>query len=189
MGADMIIECFWEEINAKGLPVKKPDWKKGKAKIKELCSKWLADGELPSEVDFLANGDKFLHRFEGGVYTIEDQVASVQVKLIESLEEIKQAYTGNHRELTSLEFRPYRVFITGGMSWGDSPSTLFNTLQTLTELEILEATGLNPNLPDTLAIVKKLVKSEELQPLLIGKDEDLDKMLDIEMRKSKRKHK
>jgi hypothetical protein len=72
------------------------------------------------------------------------------------------------REITSLEFPPFRIFITGGISYGDSPSGLFNDLGMLTQLEVLEATGLNPSLPDTMAIVKKLSRSEELQPLLVN---------------------
>jgi hypothetical protein len=182
MGADMLVECFWEEIDEKRNPVRKPDWEKGRAKIKEFCDEWLADGKIPTEVDFLCAFND----------PIEKQIEVVQKELEKHLHHIETAYMGGdyNRELASLEFPPYRIFITGG--FGDSPSDLYNSLQVFSELYgVLEATGLNPDLPDGMKILRKLAKNKGLQPLLIGKDKDLDAMLDLEIRKpySKRKSK
>lgn len=170
MGADLLIECFWEEMNDKRLLVSKPDWLKGHARIDVLCDEMVKKDDS-GDLDYLGDYDeirKALHDFLG---------------------RIENAYATNDRELTRLEFYPYRVWITGGMSWGDEPTTLFQPMQVMSQLDVLEACGLNPSLPDYKNIVQSLVKQKDLQPLLIGKNEELDEMLDIEMRKSKRKRK
>jgi hypothetical protein len=98
------------------------------------------------------------------------------------LDEVETAYRTYSKELTYLEFMPYRVWITGGMNYGDSPTELYNTLMLLNSISVLEATGLNPTLPNHGKIVRKLVKRKDLQPLLIGVDSELDAILDKEMR-------
>jgi hypothetical protein len=171
MGADLLLECFWEEMNEQRMAVTKPDWKKGHVRIDELCDAMEKDDKPLADLDYLGDYKeirKALHDFLG---------------------RIKNAYATNDRELTKLEFYPYRVWITGGMSWGDEPTTLFQPMQVMSQLDVLEACGLNPGIPDYKRIVQGIVKQKDLQPLLIGKDEDLDKMLDIEMRKPKRKRK
>jgi hypothetical protein len=184
MGADMLIECFWEEINEKRLPVRKPNWQKGYARIKELCEKWKQTGIFP-ECSLLPieNGD-----LKQPLPTTEN-VNSILNTLNRYLGCVENAYRGGSRELTSLEFPPYRIHITGGMSYGDEPSELFSILSDLGSLEILEETGLNPALPDSTQILKKLVRNRDLRPLLIGQDKELDNMLDLEMRKPKRRTK
>lgn len=178
MGADMLIGCFWEEIGDNGLPLKKPNWKKGFQRIETYCKEMLDSGVVPDDI---------CHLGDHNTVASKKNVNAIQECLKKYLKEVQVAYAGNHREVTRLEFKPYRIFISGGMSWGDSPSELMNVLNDLTCTDILEVTGLNPDLPNGVGILRKLVKKPDLQPLLIGIDNDVDKMLDIEMRKPKRR--
>jgi hypothetical protein len=165
MGADLIVECFWEEIDDHGKALVIPDWEKGRKKIQNYCDSMRKSGNIDDEVQHLGN-----------------DVDSIQQILEDYLSNAEEAWNQTRRDVACLEFRPYRIYITAGMSWGDAPSDLYYPLEMMNRLSILEEVGLNPELPNTRRIVNTLVKSKDLQPLLIGKDPDLDKLLDKEIR-------
>jgi hypothetical protein len=95
------------------------------------------------------------------------------------LDEFKDMFNGSHRrDVTVHEIGPYDVILTGGMSWGDSPTELSSTITNLEEYGILEACGFydTPDYNRILGLVLDKVGVEVL-PLLMNLDPDLDKIV------------
>jgi len=92
------------------------------------------------------------------------------------LKNIEDACMGKRRDCTYLEFAPYRIYLTGGESWGDSPTSLFNDINDLEELGVLDACGFNQVI-DYQRILKKILKQKKVLPGLLGLDDDLDEMI------------
>jgi len=153
MGADMLVSCFFEPIDKDF----KPDWEGTSKYLEEQIKKWIKKDTVPACIDYMG----------------EPEEAASTVR--SALEEVKNAYEqGDHRELTSLEFPPYRVYLTGGMSWGDSPSEIFNSINTLNELNLLDKAGFN-QVPNYKEIVDEMLKVKDILPLFMGLSQELDK--------------
>lgn len=149
MGADMLVACFYEPMD----DIFIADWNKGHAFIDKLTDKQLLNVEhLGEDSDTIK---KALH---------------------DNLNSVKNAYKGNDRELTILEFPPYKVYLTGGMSWGDSPTELFNDINDLEAIGALDEVGFN-NVIDYKAIVKKILKQKTILPMLMSLDKDFDSLI------------
>jgi hypothetical protein len=53
MSADMLVECFWEELNDKHRPVRKPNWKKDHKYIDKFCDNMKRQNTIWTEVEHL----------------------------------------------------------------------------------------------------------------------------------------
>lgn len=163
MGADMLVAYFYE-INDKKI---KPRWKKGFRFIQREYKKWVKQDSVPNAIDHLGFPDQ------------------ARDYLTKALTEIQNGYEGQRRDLNSITIEPYTIYITGGMSWGEEPTELFNFINDLNELEILEICGFNPVI-NYKGIVDSILKGlGKSLTLLIGLDTTLDDMLAAKMRKRK----
>lgn len=144
----------------------KPNWKNGEDKITQLLKKWKKQG-LPTDMSYWG----------------EPQTAANSLR--EQLKEIRAVFTnpGDYQELSVFYLGPYKIFLTGGMSWGDDPSNLFSTINDLSQSGILAACGFDQPIPDAVNILRKILAVDQIRPLLIGLDEELDEMLDQKGRK------
>jgi hypothetical protein len=155
MGADMLVNLVYHEDG------KKLNWKAGHKEIDRLIKVW--GDTLPDAFSWMEDPKDELHSM---------------------LTELQGAVESEHREICQLDFPPYLVYLTGGMSWGDNPSEIYQSFQTLAEEDsILAAVGLNPPMVNFQAILKKILKNKALLPLLTGIDKDLDVMLEKRLRK------
>ena len=62
------------------------------------------------------------------------------------------------------------------MSWGDSPTELFNDINDLEAIGALDEVGFN-NVIDYKAIVKKILKQKTILPMLMSLDKDFDSLI------------
>ena len=181
MSGDMLIESFYEELDDKhnttffsGQPNERmsPGWADGHCKINDLCDQMKRDKKIDPDV---------MHLGDEGLGDIKD-LPQVRAKLHQFLLDIQQAYTSQRGSLVALEFFPYRVWITGGQSYGDAPTDLYYPVEALNQLGVLDAVGFNPVLPNYRKMIHTIIKNKELQPLLLHTDPDLDKLLEKEFK-------
>jgi hypothetical protein len=162
MGADMCFSLFYEPSD---MPFK-PDWNKG---FKAIDS-YIKAGKI-SHFDYISDDPKTL-----------------KSALYEKLTNVKNAYENGSRELTELYLSPYKIYVTGGMSWGDAPSDLYTDINDLENIDILIDVGFN-EVPDYQKIVENILSKKEILPLLMSINPVLDTLISKEMKKGKGKKK
>jgi hypothetical protein len=112
-------------------------------------------------------------------------------KLLESLMALKGAINGRcRRDACATEFAHLNVLLTGGMSWGESPTDLGDNIQDLCDNNVLEEIGFDTDNVDYKSRLKKILSLPGLAPACIGLDEDTDKLVEEALKsatKSKRK--
>ena len=158
MGADLCLEVWYIERK------KKPNWQAGHKLIDKLADEWVEKDQLPDDLDWM------------------DDVKQARGELHGSLNTVKEGCNRKRRDVTSIYFGKYDIYVTGGMSWGDSPTSAYNDVMMLNQLGILEACGFNPRLISHEKILNKILKNQEILPLLIGIDKDLDAMVEKKMK-------
>jgi len=106
------------------------------------------------------------------------------------LKNIERAIRGNHRESLVIEIQHLYVLIAGGMSYGESPSNLFEDINNIFYISSNIFTKIGFNLPEDILnyknLVDKIIKIKQLHPLLIGIDKNLDKLLEQEWKHNKK---
>jgi len=110
MGADLILE--WLQID-KG---KTPDFEAGKKYVEELAKKPMA--EWPKDYIERHLGDDL------GTYDAKEEAE----RLSEALKHVEGAWRTGYRDTSIIEVCHKQLLITGGMSWGDDPTTSFNDI-------------------------------------------------------------
>ena len=109
-------------------------------------------------------------------------------ELLTQLNNLELAFKEEQREAAVLSFGHIRVMVTGGMSWGDSPSQLYNTISDLENISagILDAVGFNRedfiNYKEILMKVLGVLRESKQLPCLIHLDDKLDPMLETLLR-------
>jgi hypothetical protein len=164
MGADMLVACFFEPFDKDF----KPDWGRASKYLEEQIAMWIKKDKVPSGIDYLGEPEE-----------AADAIRS-------HLKEVKDAYEGGHRELTTLEFPPYRVYLTGGMSYGDSPSEIFNSINNLNELNLLDKAGFN-EVPNYQGMVTSMLAVKSTLPLFMGLSTDLDELISKRLKPRRKK--
>ena len=133
MGADLIIATLWIREDAK------PDWEKAEAMAKAI--RYGEEGEsFPSVASEGAIYDEIQHMPD------DEAEARLQEALTDHLQLVRDAVDNyatedGRRDLTATQFAGWLVYVTGGMSWGDSPGDLFDSISELNQFELLEAAG------------------------------------------------
>ena len=119
MGADFV---SWAVHIESG---RDPDWNAGAQKIEELSR--TATGKWPQEYQENQGCD-------------EDPVVEAG-RLREDLAEFKSAWEDERRDAGRIRIGNRDALITGGMSWGDSPTILFDSISRLHDSGVLDACG------------------------------------------------
>ena len=162
MGADMCIAYLVK--NRK----RKLNWKAGERAIKNLKYEKDENGVL--------------------VATACSGLDMKQETLIGYLANIEEACKGRRRDADIIEIGGNEVLFTGGMTWGDSPSDLYDAICQLDDMDgdILGSVGFHQDedRKDWKTVVKKILKNRTLLPTLLGLDDDLDKMISKELKNS-----
>jgi len=171
------VESFYEEIDERYNPIffsgqpcerMRPDWARGHQRINDLCDEMKATGKIV--IYLAARGD------------MEKDLPNIRETLHKYLQQIELCYNSRRGSLVCLEFFPYRVWVTGGESYGDAPTDLYTTVMVMNQLSVLDAVGFNPVLPNYRKMIHTIIKNKELQPLLLHTDPDLDKLLEKEFK-------
>lgn len=148
MGADFITSSLiWDED-------KKLNWDAGKKIIEEI----FKEAEEKDEVVETESGCE-----------IDKDTA------ISSLESVEHAVKHGTRENDLINVDGHVIFITGGMSWGESPTTLYDDIYNICIDGVLEAIGFTTT--EYSLMMKKILKKKSLLPLLMGIDKELDKII------------
>lgn len=76
-----------------------------------------------------------------------------------------------------------KMLVTGGDSWGDSPSEFFQEWHILGELGVLPVVGFLDTIVDWKGIMCKILESTNLIPALLHIDPALDKLIESHLKK------
>jgi hypothetical protein len=118
MGADLLIVSLVID------KAREPDFDAGHEAIENLAS---IDVEAPDEF-FEYDCDN------------DEGMTEIRRQLADALEELRCGLVS--REVEWIELRGARVYVTGGMSWGDTPTHLFETIVRLRAVRgVLTAVG------------------------------------------------
>lgn len=108
--------------------------------------------------------------------------------MMKKLKSVRQAVEGNLRDAVVLEYGNLKVLLSGGMSWGDSPSDLYNDMNDLIEIDngsVIESIGFDLDNRDYKSILMKVLgvlKESKQLPVLIHLDGHLDELLEKMLR-------
>lgn len=157
MGADFLCSSYaFKSVDWADPKYSTLDWEAGRARVEEI--KNMPFEELEKYHDALDEAGFDFDGFdeEGGMEQVRESLYNA---LVESFENFKLAFEGEHREATMLWLSrilsmretseetpvwrdtPERLLITGGMSWGELPTDLFNAFALIDVFDIAEACG------------------------------------------------
>lgn len=126
MGADLILAHIWTTKSDAEL-----DWDAGLRSIETLKYDEVEDPEnFEDYPDDDPDDDVFMEKY-------------IRPQMLEDWEEFKNLWAvpvNLGRDVDLCTFGPVRVLITGGMSWGDSPTDTFDTLNRI-DTKPLRAAG------------------------------------------------
>lgn len=115
MGADLLLHHVWIRRG------RTPDWAAAKATLAAMT-------------------DEDVERLEEFEYR-GDTPAEYREFLIRDLGDIEEAWNSDRRLAYKFPAGPIDMWVTGGVSWGDSPTDEFDTVGRLLETNALEAAG------------------------------------------------
>lgn len=126
MGADLILNFVWAKKDSP------PDWDGAKKYIESLTDEQLLNHpEYEYEV--------MVHEEEVGD---GKALAHLKERLLNAHDIVKAAWDGDcDRSTFLLDIGIYKVLVTGGTSWGDSPSDMFDYIQDWGNIEGLDKFG------------------------------------------------
>lgn len=134
MGADLLLSWLWTT------EPEKVDFEKARALIRaEITSDCLDENEV-WKPGVLERWDPN----EDAVFDGSDVDAETLVKvLIADVDEVEKLWTGEleYRDAFVTDIGPVRVLLSGGMSWGDSPSETFDVLNRFGNTPAAKAAG------------------------------------------------
>jgi hypothetical protein len=121
MGEDLIVSTWG---------VKGRGWKRASSRARGLLRK---AGTAINRLSMKDLGPEFFDLVDEPDPDMEESEFLEEVKstLRSDLEEVRQAVGGGHREATWVGAGDMCLLVTGGMSWGDAPTTLFDPLNRL----------------------------------------------------------
>lgn len=101
----------------------------------------LPDGKEPVWDETLIT-DEHIKAYQE-VVDLGNTADEVRYELKNALTTVQNAWADNSREGVKLRFskRRFTLLLTGGMSWGDSPTELFDAMQKLYESGLAEDIG------------------------------------------------
>jgi len=123
MGADLILE--WLQIDKR----KKPDFGAGRERIEDLAKKPLEKWPAAYIDRWLAESPEDFDR--------DEEIK----KLRADLETIEGGWHSTFRDMAIIDVCHKRLLISGGMSWGDSPTDSYETIDRLISSTVSKACG------------------------------------------------
>jgi hypothetical protein len=119
MGADLILASL--AIRSE----REPDWQGGYAWIRDTPA-----AELREAAD---------HSYENSVGEPLDELTAHELRswLRGRLDEVRAAIENGYRDVDWLSVDGYRLYVTGGMSWGDNPTESFQPFVDLANVPAL----------------------------------------------------
>jgi len=99
------------------------------------------------------------------------------------LESVKRACDEEHGEVVIWEIDHLKILIAGGDTWGDDPSELYTDISSLFEHAepALCAAGFLMSI-DYKVVLLKILQTKNLLPMLLGIDDNLDKMIAVKLK-------
>jgi hypothetical protein len=87
-----------------------------------------------------------------------ESLAALRESLLVSLKEFESVWTGEAyaRDMAGIEVGQYSVLLTGGMSWGDTPTESYDVIRRLEAAGVLRAAGFYDAEPSLDEIAKRL---------------------------------
>jgi hypothetical protein len=109
MGADLVVSCLAIRVD------RKPDW--------EAAHAWLKQNEDKAIDAWLLHEEELTDR--------DPPARSEIVELLhEAINEVANGLDGGSRQISWVRFGDYRIYMTGGMTWGDDPTDEFGPWET-----------------------------------------------------------
>jgi hypothetical protein len=149
---------------------------------------WDKDQKLDWEA-----GIKYLNGLDDEVIEKNEDLppGSDKESILSSLKLVRQAVEGDLREAVILHFGNLKILLTGGMSWGDSPSELYDDMYDMECIAgLFDAIGFNQDEFDYKSIlmkVLKVLKDSKQLPVLLHLDKHLDAMLEAMLKSGKKR--
>lgn len=154
----------------------------------DLCMQWLIwEKDVP--LDWGA-GDAFLLAKAKENFDPENHEATVEetpvddgemysyLEMKADLDSLKSILKNGSRDCYYLEIKHLCMMCTGGMSWGDSPTDSYDLISRISEVVGLqEAIGFF-QYKDYKSILGKVLDVPAVRPMIMGLDDDLDKMIE-----------
>jgi hypothetical protein len=129
MGNDLLLNFVWWAKD------KRPDWDAARAYIENLTEEQLKDHP---EFEYM----QMIHSDDDDCSALEE----LKHRLLCCHDDIRSVADGNYdRHCYMINIGKYDVLITGGDSWGDSPSDMFDTIQDWGNLPGLPEFGFFPD--------------------------------------------
>ena len=166
MGADFI---YYALTWVKG---QKLDWNAGKAYIRKLAKDSYKEEkeEIPEDERDLVVSCNF-----GINYTVSD--------LEMYMEDVQYGIGGRRRDCNVCHLGHLEVLLTGGMSWGDSPTDLCGAMQAIWDCEgLAKAIGFNQFEYNYKEMVDKILSVPAVLPMIMHLDDELDKLIEPKLK-------
>jgi hypothetical protein len=161
MSTEMIVELLWIEDG------KKPNWDAGKKKLQEITSNYKKTGKLPSAMSHLKGRS---HK-------------ELETYLTHDLDVVKAGVEGHRSDVSHLSFPPWKVYLSGGESYGDDPTVFYSSVCNLNDAGAIEPLGFCGEMPNYKTILEKVLSTNpNILPCLIGLDKHLDNMVEERMK-------
>ncbi len=162
MGADMIVSTLWLPDGVE------PDW--------EAAEKAAAEFTCPAEgfpPDSNLHGSLIEDVLLGDFDHHEAKTDRARKEIVDgliggALKVVKAGVNGERRDLTWSQFAGWTVYITGGLSWGDTPTDCCEAITTLQETGILDAAGFYKKPQKVVAVT---IESEYAHTVVLVPDE------------------
>ena len=176
MGADMFIRGAWIGRH------RDPDFDAMRARASSVTVEQLAetdDAEAFGARPFL--GRRADATVDLGPYVLDDStIDDVRLALTADVDEFENAWNGKDREAAGLEIGPYYSMLTGGMSWGDSPSELYECMNRLEAGGVLQAGGFFEEVGDLgLPVTKAGTIAQAIGATLVDRGHDRGFVIDM----------
>jgi len=82
------------------------------------------------------------------IFSLDDEDEDLKERLKGHLADFREGIDDDRwRDLTWITVGPYKVYVSGGMSWGDSPTESFNAINELVASGVLTAAGFDDDQP------------------------------------------
>jgi hypothetical protein len=121
-------------------------------------------------------GERYIDKYED---------VDARSSLRSRLKNFQLAWSNQHRESGFMTICHLEVLVSGGMSWGDTPTDLGNDINDLSDSGVLEACGFDLDDIDYKAILLKILNVKGIAPLLVGIDDTLDELVEKKLRKKR----
>jgi len=138
MGGDFFLEYISIEKD------KEPDWTKAREVVEKMGRVHISKWKDTFDHDFT----ELFERYYEEALSYEDEIQpdmndriKICENLIACLREIRASWDNGTRDSIVIELRGRNYLFTGGMSWGDAPTELYDQIGKLLCTKLIQAAG------------------------------------------------